>query len=215
MKALLFAAGLGTRLKPWTDFHPKALAPVGGKPMLGRVIEKLKGYGIREFVVNVHHFADQIADYLRQQDNFGTDIILSDESDMLLDTGGGLLYAGRLLGDSEHVLIHNADILTDFDLGAMQSQACASGAIATLLVKERRTQRYLAFDSAGLMRGWRNLPPDKYVPTEPILTVAACGHSVAFILCRLKYSTFWPDTTNPCKAKKPAGIHLTVCASSQ
>ena len=158
MKALLFAAGLGTRL------HPKALAPVGGKPMLGRVIEKLKGYGIREFVVNVHHFADQIADYLRQQDNFGTDIILSDESDMLLDTGGGLLYAGRLLGDSEHVLIHNADILTDFDLGAMQSQACASGAIATLLVKERHTQRYLAFDSAGLMRGWRNLATGQVRP---------------------------------------------------
>ena len=90
MKALLFAAGLGTRLKPWTDFHPKALAPVGGEPMLGRVIEKLKGYGIREFVVNVHHFADQIADYLRQQDNFGADIMLSDESDMLLDTGGGV-----------------------------------------------------------------------------------------------------------------------------
>ncbi len=164
MKALLFAAGLGTRLKPWTDFHPKALAPVGGKPMLGRVIEKLQGYGIREFVVNVHHFADQIADYLRQQDNFGTDIILSDESDMLLDTGGGLLYAGRLLGDSEHVLIHNADILTDFDLGAMQSQACASGAIATLLVKERHTQRYLAFDSAGLMRGWRNLATGQVRP---------------------------------------------------
>lgn len=164
MKALLFAAGLGTRLKPWTDFHPKALAPVGGEPMLGRVIEKLKGYGIREFVVNVHHFADQIADYLRQQDNFGTDIILSDESDMLLDTGGGLLYAGRLLGDSEHVLIHNADILTDFDLGAMQSQACASGAIATLLVKERHTQRYLAFDSAGLMRGWRNLATGQVRP---------------------------------------------------
>ena len=115
-------------------------------------------------MVNVHHFADQIADYLRQQDNFGTDIILSDESDMLLDTGGGLLYAGRLLGDSEHVLIHNADILTDFDLGAMQSQACASGAIATLLVKERHTQRYLAFDSAGLMRGWRNLATGQVRP---------------------------------------------------
>ena len=83
---------------------------------------------------------------------------------MLLDTGGGLLYAGRLLGDSEHVLIHNADILTDFDLGAMQSQACASGAIATLLVKERRTQRYLAFDSAGLMRGWRNLATGQVRP---------------------------------------------------
>lgn len=164
MKALIFAAGLGTRLKPWTDFHPKALAPVGGRPMLGRVIEKLKGCGIREFVVNVHHFADQIADYLRQQDNLGVDITLSDESDLLLDTGGGLLYARRLLGGSEPVLIHNADILTDFDLGAMQSHACASGAMATLLVKERHTQRYLAFDSAGRMRGWRNLATGQVRP---------------------------------------------------
>lgn len=171
MKALIFAAGLGSRLKPWTDSHPKALAEVGGKPMLGRVIEKLKASGIREFVVNVHHFADQIADYLQREQNFGTDIRLSDETPFLLDTGGGLLYARRLLGDSEPVLIHNADILTDFDINDMQRHSTAS--MATLLVKDRNTSRYLAFDNHQLMRGWTNLTTGQVRPEGAELT--ACS----------------------------------------
>lgn len=155
MKALIFAAGLGTRLKPWSDCHPKALVPVCGKPMLGRVIEKLKSYGISEIVINVHHFADQIADYLHNKNNFGIDIKLSDETRLLLDTGGGLLRAHRLLGDSAPVLIHNADILTDFDINDMRRHS--GGVMATLLVKDRSTSRYLAFDNHRLMRGWTNL----------------------------------------------------------
>ena len=113
MRAMIFAAGLGTRLKPFTLSHPKALVPVGGVPMLQRVILKLKDYGITEIVVNVHHFTDQIVDFLKENGNFGVNIHISDESGLLLDTGGGILAAERFFSDScSPILVHNADILT-------------------------------------------------------------------------------------------------------
>ncbi|MDE6126575.1 MAG: NTP transferase domain-containing protein, partial [Muribaculaceae bacterium] len=133
MKGMIFAAGVGSRLRPFTDEHPKALAPVGGIPMLRRVIEKMTEAGISRIVVNVHHFPQQIVSYLEENDNFGADISVSDESAELLDTGGGLLHARRFLDGDEPVLVHNADILTDFDISRMARAHSDSGALATLL----------------------------------------------------------------------------------
>ena len=134
MKAMIFAAGLGTRLKPFTDFHPKALAEVCGRPMLGVVIERLKMAGISEIIVNVHHFADQIVDYLHRNNDFGVRLHISDETSELLDTGGGILAARRWLDGDEPFVVHNADILTDVDIAGMLSVARSTGAALTLLV---------------------------------------------------------------------------------
>lgn len=157
MKALIFAAGLGTRLGSITSTCPKALVEVGGEPMLKRVILKLKAAGINDFVVNVHHHAQMIVDYLKANDYFGANISISDESQHLLDTGGGLLKARNLLDGNEPVIIHNADILTDFDLCPMIKQHLSSKADATLLVAKRETSRYLLFDNDMRMRGWTDV----------------------------------------------------------
>ncbi|MCM1349556.1 MAG: nucleotidyltransferase family protein [Firmicutes bacterium] len=157
MKAMIFAAGLGTRLKPLTDNSPKALVEVGGIPMLGRVIEKLKDAGVTEMVVNVHHFPDMIIDYLRANNNFDAKIIISDERNLLLDTGGGVRKAAPQLDGDEPILLHNADILTDFDLRAMENAFFKAGADAMLLVGDRATSRYLLMDSDNRLRGWTNL----------------------------------------------------------
>ena len=151
MKALIFAAGLGTRLKPWTERHPKALVPIGGEAMLGRVIRKLRDQGISDMVVNVHHFAEQIADYLTAEHNFGINIQLSDERQLLLDTGGGLLKARRFLDGTEPILLHNADILTDMPLGEMTLRGDA-----TLAVSNRGSSRSLVFDPSDRLCGWIN-----------------------------------------------------------
>lgn len=150
MKAMIFAAGLGTRLRPFTLSHPKALVPVGGKPMLRRVIEKLRDSGITRIVINTHHFAGQIADYLRDNDNFGCDISISFEEE-LLDTGGGLLKARPLLDDGtgEPILVHNADILTDFPIKEMENCFLDNEADVTLLVDRRDTSRYFLFGPKG------------------------------------------------------------------
>ena len=150
MKAMIFAAGLGTRLRPFTLSHPKALVPVGGKPMLRRVIEKLRDSGISRMVINTHHFAGQIAGYLRDNDNFGCDISISFE-DELLETGGGLLKARTLLddGSGEPILVHNADILTDFPIEEMEECFRIDEADITLLVDRRDTSRYFIFDTVG------------------------------------------------------------------
>lgn len=157
MKALIFAAGLGTRLGTITQTMPKALVEVGGEPMLKRVILKLKDSDIRQIVVNVHHYADKIIDYLKSNDNFGLDISVSDERDALLDTGGGLLKAKGLLGTDSQILLHNADILTDFNLKEMIAHHQSSQADVTLLVADRLTSRYLLFDNSMQMKGWTDI----------------------------------------------------------
>lgn len=151
MKALIFAAGLGTRLKPFTESHPKALVPVGGEPMLGRVIRAVKDAGVSEIVVNVHHFADQIEQFLAANGNFGVDIRVSDERRLLLDTGGGLLHARRFLDGTEPILLHNADVLTDFPLSGLTLRGDA-----TLAVSSRASSRQLRFDPEGRLCGWIN-----------------------------------------------------------
>ena len=154
MKAMIFAAGLGTRLKPLTDHMPKALVPVAGKPMLEHVIGKLKAAGFNEIVINVHHFANQIIDFLKEKDNFGITIHISDETDMLLDTGGGIKKAASFF--HEPFLIHNVDILSNVDLKSLHEYHLTSGNDATLLVSPRKTVRYLLFDERNRLCGWVN-----------------------------------------------------------
>ena len=154
MKAMIFAAGLGTRLKPLTDHMPKALVPVAGKPMLEHVIEKLKATGFDEIVINVHHFAQQIIDFLKANNNFGIKIWISDETEELLDTGGGIKKAAHFF--DEPFLVHNADILSNVDLKALYDYHLTSSNDATLLVSSRKTVRYLLFDDANRLCGWIN-----------------------------------------------------------
>lgn len=166
MKAMILAAGLGTRLKPWTTAHPKALVPVGGVPMLERVISRLRREGFDDMVVNVHHFSDQIKEFLRSRD-FGVKISISDESDLLLDTGGGILHARDLLFvDDEPVLIHNVDILSNACLADLMSRHKTTGAEATLLVSNRNSSRRLIADKHGRLKGWHNLQTREYKPSD-------------------------------------------------
>ena len=164
MKAMVFAAGLGTRLRPLTDTVPKALVKVGGVPMLQHVILNLKRNGFDDIVVNVHHFAGKVKNFLRENDDFGVKITVSDESDCLLDTGGGIVKAAQYLEGDQPFLIHNVDILTDLDLNAMYKECISSGADATLLTALRDTSRYLLLDAEGLMKGWINVTTGQVKP---------------------------------------------------
>lgn len=154
---MVFAAGLGTRLRPETENKPKALVEVCRKPMLQHVIEHLKDAGVDFLVVNVHHFAGQIMEFLKANNNFGIEIHISDETDLLLDTGGGVVKAHDMLADNSPVILHNADILTDVDLRSLYNRHCSADDDVTLLVDENRdSSRRLLFDSKGHMRGWLN-----------------------------------------------------------
>lgn len=155
MKAMIFAAGMGTRLKPITDTMPKALVPVNGKPLLQILIDRLVAAGFDEAVVNVHHFSEQIVKYLQDNPQQLTTQI-SDESDLLLETGGGILHAMRFFNDGQPFLVHNVDILHNVDLGAFYREN-AHTADAVLLVSERDTQRYLLFDDENRLMGWTNI----------------------------------------------------------
>ncbi len=190
MKAIVFAAGLGTRLYPLTATMPKALVDVGGKPMLQHVIEKLKDYGVSSIVVNVHHFPDMIIDFLKKNNNFDVDIQVSDERDLLLDTGGGTLKASAILDGNEPIILHNADILTDFNLGGMIACHISSGADVTLLVSDRDSSRYLLFDQHLTMRGWTNVKTGEVKPSDiqsDLLSRYAFGGVHIISPCVLRY----------------------------
>lgn len=154
---MIFAAGLGTRLKPITDNMPKALVPVGGKPLIRILLDKLVRYGYDDVVVNVHHFADMLESYLAEAAaELGIRIRISDERDLLRETGGGLKYAEPLLRHSGgRILVHNADILSDLDFNAFESSVPAD-ALAALAVSRRQTSRYLLFDDGMKLAGWTN-----------------------------------------------------------
>ena len=160
MQSMIFAAGLGTRLKPLTDRKPKALVRVGGKPLIEYVLKNLVAAGSKRIVVNVHHFANQIIEYLQQND-FGVDIRVSDETEMLLDTGGGIKNAAPFFNTNEPVLIHNVDILSNVDLRALYNYACEAEieqkVDAVLLVSLRKTKRYLIFNKDMRLVGWTNV----------------------------------------------------------
>lgn len=172
-QAMIFAAGLGTRLKPLTDTMPKALVRVGGEPLLWHVIQKLKAAGYERIVVNVHHFAQQIVDYLQQNENFGLDIRISDESDGLLETGGGIRKALPFFDPDSPVLIHNVDILSNFglDLRAWPQQETVPDAL--LLVSQRKTKRYLLFDDEYILDGWTNIETGEIRSPYPLLDTSS------------------------------------------
>ena len=150
-QAMIFAAGLGTRLKPLTDTMPKALVRVGDKPLLWHVLMKLRAAGFERIVINVHHFAQQIVDYIGANQSFGLDIRFSDETGGLLETGGGIKKALPLFNPSEPILIHNVDILSNLDLSALPLDA------PLLVVSRRQTKRYLQFDDSMRLVGWKNV----------------------------------------------------------
>ena len=174
MKAMIFAAGLGTRLKPLTDTLPKALVPLAGKTLLQWQIERLKAAGITDIVVNVHHFPDMIINYLRENDNFGCRISVSDERDMLLETGGGLRKAQSLLSrvatpesnnQDDPILICNVDILSNIDLNALIN-AYNPEEMGLVVVSPRDTQRYLLFDETNRLCGWTNIATGEVRPAS-------------------------------------------------
>jgi len=157
MKALLFAAGKGTRLKPFTDEHPKALMPVNGIPLLQRNIQYLQNAGINDFVINIHHFGYQINDFLKENDNFGAKIQISDERLNLLETGGGLVYAKKYLENEPHFLVMNADILTDLSIKDFIRFHEENNNFVTLAVSDRDSSRKLLFNEKMMLKGWENL----------------------------------------------------------
>ena len=156
MKAMLFAAGLGTRLKPFTDTHPKALLQINGKSLLQRNIEYLQESGIKDVIINIHHFAEQVEDLLKKHEGFGSSITISDERNQILETGGGLKKAGSFLEDSDPFIVMNADVLTDMNIREMIDHHVKNKPLATLAVTNRISSRYFLFDEKDDLCGWKN-----------------------------------------------------------
>lgn len=156
MKAMILAAGMGTRLYPFTGKVPKALVPVAGKPMLDWLIMRLKSSGIQEIIINVHHFADKIIEYLHDKQDFGLEISISDEREQLLDTGGALKHASWFFADGNPFILHNVDVLSDLDLKGMLRNHEQSGSLATLAVSRRSSSRYMLFDETMQLKGWKH-----------------------------------------------------------
>lgn len=178
MQAMIFAAGLGTRLKPLTDTCPKALIEIGGQTLLQRLMLKFSAAGITNVVVNVHHFADMIIDYLNANNGFGLHWAVSDERNQLLETGGGLKKAQSLFGSYEPILVHNVDILSNLDFRLLTA-AHRADSLATLVVSERLTQRYFLFDKQMRLHGWTNINTGEVRPaslsTDGLQTLAFSG----------------------------------------
>jgi NDP-sugar pyrophosphorylase family protein len=189
MKAMIFAAGLGSRLKPWTDHHPKALAVVNGKSLLQRNIEYLQKHGIEEVIVNVHHFADQIIAAIEKNKGWGSKVTISDETDSVLETGGGLKKAAWYFADGNDFVVMNVDILTDMDLTAMILRHKEQKPLATLAVSNRDTSRYFLFDEQHILSGWRNVKTgeEKIVrPDKTLIQKAFSGiHVISPLLLAL------------------------------
>jgi len=165
MKAMIFAAGKGTRLRPLTDKTPKALIPYKGIPLIEHVILKLIASGVNELVINVHHLSLQIIDFIAAKKSFGIDIKISDESDLLLETGGGLKNAFRLFNTDGPILLYNTDIISNISLLEMLSYHQTQGGIATTAVRNRVTGRYLLFDDNMKLSGWKNSKTGEIKPS--------------------------------------------------
>ena len=217
---MIFAAGLGTRLKPLTDTMPKALVEVGGQPLLWHVIMKLKAAGYERIVVNVHHFAQQIVDYLKANQNFGLDIGISDETEKLLETGGGIKKALPLFDPSEPILIHNVDILSNLSLppapsnwrGSIEAVEASPSRgrmeeaeiQALLIVSQRKTKRYLQFDDEMRLIGWKNIETGEVKGRE--------GRSLAFSGLHVLYPSAFPLLAEWPERFPIMDFYLNVCA---
>ncbi len=176
MKAMILAAGLGTRLRPFTLQHPKALYQIGGLTLLENAIQYLKQYGYTDIIINVHHFAEQIVAYLDTHDNFGINITISDETDRLLDTGGGLKRAAWFFDDGKPFLIYNVDVITNLNLKLFSQYHQEKQALVTLAVRRRSSNRYLLFDKDQQLCGWRHVQAD----ARKIVSEAPVAHQLAF-----------------------------------
>ena len=168
MKAMILAAGLGTRLKPFTLEHPKALFEYNGQTLLRHAIEHLRSAGISEIIVNVHHFANQIVDYLELNKNFDCKITISDETDVLLETGGGVSKASWYFRDGMDFIVRNVDIISDLDLQKMANFHKQSKSIATLAIRDRKTSRYFLFNQSMQLCGWENRNSNEKIFIETI-----------------------------------------------
>lgn len=182
MRAMILAAGLGTRLHPLTDTRPKALVEVGGRTMLELTLARLRSFGVQDVIINVHHFADLVIEFLRRNRNFGMNIEISGEQ-VLLDTGGGLKKAAHFFlhdgnGSDEPFILHNVDILSDIDLNSMVEYHRKNNALATLAVQQRETSRYLIFDDDLRLcgrRAGRDCEPEMVRRPEHTQPLAFCG----------------------------------------
>lgn len=177
---MIFAAGLGTRLRPLTNNKPKALVELNGKPFLQRNIEYVKSYGFDELIINVHHFADQIIDFLKSNDNFGVKIVISDERGELLETGGGLKKAAPFFDDNQPFLVINSDILTDLNLSDFYNYHIQQKALATLAVRKRQSSRYLLFNPFNRLSGWYNTKTKESIFTSNVTSDNSNLRSYAF-----------------------------------
>lgn len=195
MVAFIFAAGIGSRLRPLTDTMPKALVPLAGRPLFDHVVSGLQRQGVTDFVVNIHHFADMLRRYVLSRPD-AHHFSISDESDKLLDTGGAVKHAANLIGNN-HFLIHNVDIISNFDLSQMMS-AVKSNALATLLVSHRATSRYLLFDDDMRLVGWTNISTGEVKSPYPEINVDSCTKlafaGIHYISPRVfQMMSAWPD----------------------
>lgn len=168
MKAMILAAGLGTRLRPLTNDRPKAMVRIQGIPLLEIVIRRLQYFGIREFIINTHHFANQITDFLKEQDNFGVKIHISHEAEAPLETGGALKKAASFFSDGDPFLLCNTDILTTLDFYQFFQYHKKNKAIATLATRQRSTSRYLIFDEKNTLSGWTNIKTGELKMARPV-----------------------------------------------
>jgi len=182
MRAMILAAGLGTRLKPITNNIPKALVKISGTTLLEIGIKKLKTQGISDIIVNVHHFAEQIKKFLTVNYNFGINISISDETEKLLDTGGGLKKAIWFFDDGKPFLLHNVDVISNINLETLYSFHLNSNAIATLAVRERESSRYLLFNSENILRGWKNIRTNKIISSEDVKSLREYAFSGIHII---------------------------------
>lgn len=176
MKAMIFCAGLGTRLKPFTDDKPKALVELAGKPLLEHVVERLKSFGFNDIIINVHHFADLVEEFVASKNQFGINVAISDERNLLLDTGGGLKKAASFFDDGKPFLIHNVDIVSDIDLKALYEENLRTNALVTLAVSARMSSRYFMFDEKMRLAGWKNVKTNE----QKIARVGDTYHPFAF-----------------------------------
>jgi len=176
MKAMVLAAGLGTRLRPLTDTRPKALVEIGGRTLLEITLTRLRSFGVQDVIINVHYFCEMIADYLQAHGNFGMYVEISRE-DVLLDTGGGLKKAGWFFGDSvQPFILHNVDVISNIDLERMVQGHVRDGALATLAVKHRESSRYLLFDNNAELCGRRHGQQTNLIrAARTVQPLAFCG----------------------------------------
>lgn len=190
MKAMLFAAGLGTRLKPFTDNAPKALAKVGNKTLLELNINYLQRFGITDVIINVHHFADMIEEVVQQNNGFGSSITLSDERNEVLETGGGLKKASGYFEGSEPFVVMNVDVLTNLDLGGLIAAHNQANAMATLAVMKRDSSRQLLFDNEMTLCGWQNNSTYEQKIARPLENVTPYSFSGIQVIT----PAIWNDT---------------------